>query len=180
MTIFVAEAPEPYSSQYPNHITLIVVFISTILGLAQSRRLVEWQEWEQYAWVADDQEADDLFNYGAFISSSRIIRAIIPSMQQGAKTLEVTTFRPSMIDRSFHTSNDASDDSSCAEPRRLIGRKAFLEVQDDDDAEAMTTEDNIILMKVGNFLDMVSQCSLFNVEPGRESRTSSEMTILTF
>ena len=153
LTIFVEEAQEPYSSQHPSHITLIVVFVSTLLRLAQSHRLVEWQEWEQYAWLADRQEADDLFKYGAFISSSRIIRPIVPPEQQGVKTLEVTTFRPSIIERSFHTSCDASDDSGCAEPRRLIGRKALLDVQDDGNAEVMMTEDNIILMKVGNFPD---------------------------
>ena len=82
--------------------------------------------------MADLQEADDLFNYGAFISSSRIICPIIPPKQQGMETLEVTTFRPSIIERSFHTSGDTSDDSGCAEARRSIGRKALLDVQDDD------------------------------------------------
>ena len=153
LTIFVEEAGAPYSSQYPNHITSIVVFVSTLLRLAQSRRLVEWQEWEQYAWVADRQEPDDPFDYRAFISSSRIISLIVPPRQQGVMTLEVTTFRPSIIEQSFHTSGDASDDSGCAEPRRLIGRKALLDVQDDGNAEVVMTEDNIILIKVGNFLD---------------------------
>ena len=116
--------------------------------------------------MADHQEADDLFNYGAFISSSRIIHFSVPSKQQGVMTLEVTTFRPSIIERSFHTSGDASRDSHSAEPRRLIGRKASLDVQvdDDDDTEVMMTEDNIILMTVGNLLDdglpmLTLQCS---------------------
>ena len=152
LTIFVEEAQEPYSSQHPSHITLIVVFVCTLLRLAQSPRLVEWEEWKQYAWVADHQEAEYLFNYGAFISSSRIIHFSVPPKQQGVMTLEVTTFRPSIIEQSFHTPGDTSGDSPCAEPRRLIGRKASLDVQvgDDGDTEVMMTEDNIVLMTVWN------------------------------
>ena len=65
-------------------------------------------------------------------------------------TLEVTTFRPSVIEQPFYMSGSASDDSNDMEPRRLIGRKAVLDVQvkDDDDSEVMMTEDNIILMTV--------------------------------
>lgn len=155
LTIFVEETQESYSDQYPSHITLIVVFVSTLLRLSKSRRFVGWQEWKQYAWVADHQEADDLFNYGAFISSSRIIHFGVPLKQQGVMTLEVTTFRPSQIEQAFYISGDASDDWCHAEPRRLTGRKALLDVQveDDDDTEVMMTEDNVILMTVRNLLD---------------------------
>ena len=105
--------------------------------------------------VRDHQEADDLFNYGAFISSSRIIHFSFPPNQQGVMTLEVTTFRPSIIEQSFHTSGHTSSDSCCAEPRRLIDREAALDVQvgDDDDTEVRMTEDNIILMTVVNLPD---------------------------
>ena len=155
LTIFVEENPEPYQYQYPSHITLIVVFVSTLLRLSESRRFIAWEEWKQYAWMADHQEADDLFNYGAFISSSRIIHFRVPLKQQGVMTLEVTTFRPSMIERPFYTSGGASDNSyNAEEPRRLVGRKALLDVQvDDDDTEVMMTEDNIILMTVRSLSD---------------------------
>ena len=65
-------------------------------------------------------------------------------------TLEVTAFRPSMIEHPFYTSGGASDYSYYAEPPRLTGSKALLDVQvdDDDDTEVMMTEDNIILMTV--------------------------------
>jgi len=150
LTIFVEETQEPYSYQYPSHITLIVVFVSTLLRLSESRRFIGWQEWKQYAWVADHQEADDLFNYGAFISSSRIIHFSIPLKQQGVMTLEVTTFRPSIIEHPLYMSGGASDGSYYAEPPRLTGSKALLDIQieDDDDTEVMMTEDNIILMTV--------------------------------
>lgn len=155
LTIFVEESQEPYSQQYPSHITLIVVLVSTLLRLSESRRFIGWQEWKQYAWVADHQEADDLFNYGAFISSSRIIHFNIPPQQRGVMTLEVTTFRPSMIEQPFYMSDSASDYSNDTGPRRLIGRKALLDVQvkDDDDTEVMMTEDNIILMTVKRLPD---------------------------
>jgi len=80
-------------------------------------------------------------------------------------TLEVTTFRPSMIEQLLYTSGDTSDGSRNEEPRPLIGRKALLDVrvEDDDDTEVMMTEDNIILMT-----------------PGRGSQTGAEITILTF
>ena len=154
LTIFV-EDRGPRSRQYPSH--LIVVFISTLLHLAQSRDLVEWEEWKKYACVEDNQEAEGPFYHGAFISGSSIINfSPTPPKQPGMRTLELVTFRPSIIEKSFHTSGDASDDSRSAEPGRLIGRKTFLDVRvdgDHDDTEVMMTEDNIILMTVGNFPD---------------------------
>ena len=148
LVIFVEGVRKPGSSQHLGHITLIIVFVSTLLRLAQSRRLVEWQELEQYAWVADRQQADDLLNYGAFISSSRIIHPIAPPKRQGVATLKVTTFRPSIIERSLYTSGDASNDPGCAEPRRLTGRNALLDVQVDNISKTKFKmgEDNIILM----------------------------------
>ena len=129
---------------YFTRVASIVVFVSTLLRLAQSRCFVGWQEWKQYAWVADHQEADDLFNRGSFISSSRIIHFSAPP-----KALEVTTFRPSIIERPLYTSGNASDDSGRAEPRRLTGRKVLSDAQVDDvgKTEVMMSEDNIILMK---------------------------------
>lgn len=149
LTIFVEEGLEPYRYQYPGHITLIVVLVSTLLQLSETRLFVPWEEWKWYAWVADHQEADDLFNYGAFISSSRIIHFSVPVKQPGVMTLEVTAFRPSMTEREFHLSDGASDGSEVI-PRPLVGRKATLDVQvdEDDDTEVMMTEDNIILMTV--------------------------------
>jgi len=165
LTIFVEETQEPQTHQYPTHITLIVVFVSTLLRLSESRRFIGWQEWKQYAWVADRQEADDLFKYGAFISSSRIIHFNVPLKQQGVMALEVTTFRPSMIEQPFYTSASTSDNSSDEGPRRLIGRKVLLDIQveGDDNTEVMMTEDNIILMM-----------------PGRGPQMGAEMKILTF
>ena len=150
LTIFVEEVSEPYQQQYPNHITLIVVFISTLLRISKSRRFIAWEEWKQHAWVADQQEADDLFKYGAFISSSRIIHFSIPMKEQGAMALEVTSFRPSMIERLFHVPGDTPDDLREGVPRRLVGRKVLLDMQvdDDDNTEVMMTEDNIVLMTV--------------------------------
>jgi hypothetical protein len=155
LTIFVKETQEPHSHQYPTHITLIVVFVSTLLHLSESRRFVGWQEWKQHAWVADHQEANDLFNYGAFISSSRFIHFSIPLKQQGLMTLEVTTFRPSMIENPFYMSGGAPDHSYYAGPPRLTGSKALLDVhvEDDDETEVMMTEDNIILMTVSHLPD---------------------------
>jgi len=65
-------------------------------------------------------------------------------------TLEVTTFRPSLVERRLHIPGGTSDDPCDGKPRRLIGRKASLDVhvENDDDAEVMMTEDNIILMTV--------------------------------
>ena len=150
LTIFVEETQEPQTYQYPTHITLIVVFVSTLLRLSESRRFIGWQEWKKYAWVADHQEAEDLFHYGAFISSSRIIHFSIPLKERGVMTLEVTAFRPSMVEHPFYTSGGGSDYSYYEEPPRLTGSKALLDVQveDDDDTEVMMTEDNIILMTV--------------------------------
>lgn len=155
LTIFVEESQEPYSYQYPSHITLIVVFVSTLLHLSESRRFIGWQEWKKYAWVADHQEAENLFNFGAFISSSRIIHFGIPLNRQGVMTLEVTTFRPSMIEHPLYMSDGASHDAHYAEPPRLTGSKALLDVhvEDDDDTEVMMTEDNIVLMTVRRLSD---------------------------
>ena len=155
LTIFVEETLEPYQPQHPSHITLIVTFVSTLLHLSKSRRFIGWEEWKKYAWVADRQEADDLFNYGAFISSSRIVHFSVPPRQSGVMTLEVTAFRPSMIERPFYISDGASGDSCGRDPQRLICRKALLDVQvgDDDDTEVMMTEDNIILMAVRYLLN---------------------------
>ena len=155
LTIFVEETQESYSRRYPSHITLIVVFVSTLLHLSESRCFIGWQEWKKYAWVADHQEADDLFNYGAFVSSSRIIHFSVPQKQQGVMTLEVTTFRPSIIERPFYISDGTSGVSCEGEPLRLVGKKELLDVQveDDDDTEVMMTEDNIILMTVRSLLD---------------------------
>ena len=63
-------------------------------------------------------------------------------------TLEVTNFRPSIIERPFYTSGDAPGESGCAEPGRLISRKMLLEVRDGDvdKTEVMMSEDNIVLM----------------------------------
>lgn len=155
LTIFVEETQEPDSYQHPNHITLIVVFVSTLLRLSESHRFVRWQEWKQYAWVADRQEAGELFNHGAFISSSRIIHFNVPLKQQGVMMLEVTTFRPSVIERPFYISGGACDDPCNGEPRRLVGTKVLLDVQieSDDDTEVMMTEDNIVLMTVRSLSD---------------------------
>ena len=150
LTVFVEENQAPYQYQYPSHITLIVVFVSTLLRLSETRRVVAWEDWKRYAWVADHQEADDLFNYGAFISSSRIIHFSVPVEQRRVMTLEVTTFRPSITERPFYASDGAPDGPNDAEPCGLVGTKARLDVQveDDDDTEVMMTEDNIILMTV--------------------------------
>ena len=149
LTIFVEETPEPLDA-HPSYITLIVVFVSTLLRLSESCNLVTWEEWKKYAWVADHQEADELFHFGAFISSSRIIHFGVPKKQQGVMTLEVTAFRPSLVERLLHVPGDTTDGPCDGESRRLIGRKASLDVyvEDDDDAEVMMTEDNIVLMAV--------------------------------
>lgn len=148
LTIFVEETQESY--RYPSDITMIVVFVSTLLCFSETRRFVAWEEWARYAWVADHREADDLFNYGAFISSSRIIHLNLPVTQRGVRTLEVATFRPSMTERPFYIPNDTPEEPNDADPRHLVCRKALLDVpvEDDDDTEVMMTEDNIILMTV--------------------------------
>lgn len=182
LTIFVEEISEPYQLQYPSHITLIVTFVSTLLRLSKSRRFIGWEEWKRYAWVADHQEADDLFNFGAFISSSRIVHFSVPPRQRGVMTLEVTAFRPSMIEQPFYISDGASGDSRGGESHSLICRKALLDVQvgEDDDTEVMMTEDNIILMAVRYLPMKVFQYSYRDVQPGRGSRAGAEITILTF
>ena len=147
LTVSVKEA-SLFDSSPRTHVTSIVVFISTLLHLSQSRRLVEWEEWKQYTLMADNQEADNLINHKSSISSSRIINFSVPPEQEGMMTLEVTTFRPSIIERSLYTSDDAPGESGCAEPGGLVGRKKPLPVQVDDvdRTEVMMNEDNIILM----------------------------------
>ena len=146
LTIFVEETPEPLDV-HPSDITLIVVFVSTLLRLSESCNVVTWEEWKKYAWVADHQEADELFHFGAFISSSRIIHFDVPKKQQGVMTLEVTPFRPSLVKRLLHVPDDTSDGSCDGGARLLIGKKASLDVyveddddDDDDDDEVMMTE----------------------------------------
>lgn len=160
LTIFVDEISGPIYPRHPGHITLIVVFVSTLLRLSESRHFIEWAEWKQYAWVADDQEASNLFRYGAFISSSRIIHLSVPQKQQGVRTLEVTTFRPCLAERRLHIPGYTSDDLCDGEPCHPIGRKASLDVQveDDEDPEVMMTEDNIILMTVRYLTDDSFRC----------------------
>ena len=148
MAVSVKEAPLSDSPSHHTHVTSIVVFVSTLLRLAQSRRLVGWEEWKQYTWAADNQEADNLINDKSFISSSRIVNLGVSPEQQGMMTLEVTNFRPSIIERPLYTSGDAPCESGCAEPGRLISRQMLLEVQaaDVDKTEVMMSEDNIVLM----------------------------------
>ena len=148
LAVSVKEAPLSDSPPRHTHVTSIVVFVSTLLRLAQSRHLVKWEEWKQYTWTADNQEADNLINDKSFISSSRIVNLGVSPEQQGMMTLEVTNFRPSTIERPFYTSGDAPGGSGCAEPGRLISRQMLLGVQanDADKTEVMMSEDNIVLM----------------------------------
>ena len=152
LTIFVSETldPDEYHDQSPRHISSIVVFISTLLRLSDSSRFIAWEEWKQYAWVPEHQEAYHLFSLGTFISSSRFIH-FLPD-DQGTTALEVTTFRPSLVERQLYVPADTSDSGG---PCSLVGRKALLDVEvaGDDDTEVMMTEDNIILMTVGSYPD---------------------------
>ena len=148
VTVSVKEAPLSDSPPHNTHVTSLVVFVSTLLRLAQSRRLVGWDEWKQYTWMAENEEADSLINDKTFISSSKIVNFSASPEQDGMMTLEVTTFRPSIIERPFYMSSDTSGVPACAEPGGLIGRKEFLNVQADDvnKTEIMMSEDNIVLM----------------------------------
>ena len=145
LTIFVEEVSEEYGLQY-HHVTMAIVFISTLLHLSKSRRFIGWHEWKQYAWVADHRKADDLFQLGVITSSSRIIN-FSPQVQPGVTTLEVTAFRPSKVEWQLYLSGDASDNSRDGGPHRLVGRMASLDVQVEEGAEVLMTEDNIILIE---------------------------------
>jgi len=159
LIVSVKEAPLSDPSEHHTRITSIVVFVSTLLHLAQSRHLVGWEEWKQYTSVTDDQEAGSLINNRSFISSSRIINVSASPEQEGMMTLEVTAFRPSIIERSLYASGDV-------EPGRLICRKASYDVQTDDisKTEVMMSEDNIIMMT-----QLDGKCG-----------AGSELSILTF
>ena len=186
LVVSVKETPLSDSPPHHTHATSIVVFISTLLRLAQSHHLVVWEKWKQYTWMADNQEADNLVNDKTFISSSRIINFNASPEQDGMMTLEVTNFRPSIIERSLYTSDDAPEESGCAEPSGLIGRKRLLDVQaaDLDRTEVMMSEDNIVLMTRvrnapggdlhGRQLDGTSE----RLDGGSE--TGCELTVLTF
>ena len=147
LTIFVEETLS--FEVRPSHMAVIVVFVSTLLRFSEYRSFVPWEEWERYAWVGHREVNDPSFE--ASMSSSRIIqfRSVLQK-QQGVMTFEVIAFRPSLVERLLHIPDGISDDRCGGEPRRLIGRRALLdvEVEDDDDPEAMITEDNIILVTV--------------------------------
>ena len=180
--IFVDETSGSFQLRHPGHITAIVVFVSTLLRLSESRHLIEWAEWKQYAWVADGREANDLFRDVAFISSSRIIRFGVPQKQQEVMTLEVITFRPSLVERWLHIPGCTSDNPRDGEPWHLIGRNVSLDVQveDDDDHEVMMTDDNIILITVRYLADEGFRCSYHNAQQLRGSNAGAEIIILTF
>ena len=147
LTTFVEETSQQYGHQY-RHITLVVVFISTLLHLSESRRFIGWQEWKQYAWVANHREANGLLESGAITSNSRIINFSLLPKQPGLVTLEVTAFRPSIIERPLYTSGSAPDNLRDGGARRLIDRKVSLDVQAKEGVEVSMTEDNIILIEV--------------------------------
>jgi len=151
-TVFVEETSTPLPVQNRSYITLIAVFVSTLLRLSETRRFVPWTEWKQYAWVASGQEAYDSFHTGTFTSSTRFIHFAAPPWQKqpGVMTLEMTTFRPSLVEGRLHVPGYISGDPCDGEPHHLIGRKVSLDVQveDGDDPQVMMTEDNILLVTV--------------------------------
>jgi len=155
-TIFVKET-SPAQPPQRGHISFIAVFVSTLLRLSESRHFIPWLEWRRYAWVAGNQDAYDSFHTGAFTSSSRFIHFTHPQKQQGAMTLEMTTFRPSSAERWLHIPDCTSDDPSGweLEPCRLLGRKVSFDVpvEDGDDPDVMMTEDSIVLVTVRYLTD---------------------------
>jgi len=152
-TIFLEETSVRVQNRV--RVTKIAVFVSTLLRLSESRNFIPWAEWKRYAWVAGSQEAYDSSHSGMFTSSSRFIYFTVPQKQPGVWTLEMTTFRPSLVERRLHIPGYTSDDPSDGEPCRLIGRKASLgvHVEDGDDPDVLMTEDNLILMTVRYLAD---------------------------
>jgi hypothetical protein len=138
----------------PTGITLIVIFISTLLHFSKPGRLISWDEWKKYTWIADPQESAMLLSPRGFISSSRFLHHKPHPDEHHLLRVTVTSFLPSIEEKPSPTTTTGSVRDGWGErvPLLVAATKKTFDIHPDteepSEIRVMMTEDNILIVTV--------------------------------
>lgn len=131
-------------------ITLIVVFVSSLLHFFEPGRFVKWDEWEKYTWIVGPEESATLHSPQTFISSSGFLH-YRPGGRQRLR-VTVTSFLPSTEAKYLSATGPTHDGRGEHIPLPVAASKREFNIHDEAEglweAQVMMTEDNILILPV--------------------------------